>query len=233
VSQVARSCTAPAGPDVNSRGRQPTVDRAQASPALKGPNGSRPLASPRFDPAGVAPVFPTADRELAPTAIHLAARRAASASQPARQRFGLRQPSRAFAAASAPPAPRKDGGRPPHSKTLPCHWPPPPRYSRLGSLRYAAPAPTQAVVGIARQRSGLRWQSEAATPLSVRRSASPKRRGASLPAALQNVPAPIYSLAQASVSALNSPPPSRPSGFGFVSDIGFRTSDFPSPHHDH
>ena len=35
------------------------------------------------------------------------------------------------------------------------------------------------------EESGVRWQSEAATPLSIERPEKPKRRGASLPAALQ------------------------------------------------
>jgi hypothetical protein len=141
--------SAPAGPDVNSRGRQPTVDRAQLSPALKGPNSLRPHPSPAFDPSGVGPVPQSADRGLAPTAIHVAALRAVPAAtlrsadfsplplscagdsalslapQRARQRFGLRQPSGALASLFLPACPAQSGGGPPHSKTLPCKGSPP------------------------------------------------------------------------------------------------------------
>jgi hypothetical protein len=69
---------APAGPDVNSRGRQPTVGRAQTESALKGPNSLRLHPPPPFDPSGVTQVSVLTDRGLAPTAIHIAALRAAS-----------------------------------------------------------------------------------------------------------------------------------------------------------
>ena len=140
---------APQGRNVNSRGRQPTVDRTQASPALKGPNSLRPHPSPAFDPSGVGPVPQSADRGLAPTAIHFAALRAVPAAtlrsadfsplplscagdsalslapQRARQRFGLRQPSGALASLFLPACPEKSGGGPPHSKTLPRKGSPP------------------------------------------------------------------------------------------------------------
>ena len=62
--------TAPAGPDVNSRGRQPTVDRGRIFPALKGPNSLRPYLSSWFDPFRVAPDFPFLSVGLRCAATH-------------------------------------------------------------------------------------------------------------------------------------------------------------------
>jgi hypothetical protein len=81
-SSAPFTTTAPTGPNVNSRGRQPTVGRAPRSSALKGPNSSRASLISRFAPSRGAPIVASFDRGLTPTAIHIAALRAA---EPARR----------------------------------------------------------------------------------------------------------------------------------------------------